>query len=132
VTTTIKDPWDEEQPTGLSVSAPQAAAYQFQSGGVIDMLKKLKDKFSDERTTLEKEEMSQKQSYELLIQDLTDSVERATKAKGRKEKTRGARQEDAANAKGVQFGQKWFSSGEACLQNTEGSHSSRRVQCRRR
>jgi hypothetical protein len=100
VTTTIKDPWDEEQPTGLSVSAPQAAAYQFQSGGVIDMLKKLKDKFSDERTTLEKEEMSQKQSYELLIQDLTDSVERATKAKGRKEKTRGQRQEDAANAKG--------------------------------
>ena len=26
------------------MSAPQAAAYQFQSGGVIDMLKKLKDK----------------------------------------------------------------------------------------
>ena len=40
-------------------------------------------RFSDERTTLEKEEMSQKQSYELLIQDLTDSVERATKAKAR-------------------------------------------------
>merc|ERR1719465_244316 len=41
---------------GLAVSAPEANAYEFQSQGIIDMLHKLLDKFSDERTTLEKEE----------------------------------------------------------------------------
>jgi len=100
VTSNIKDPFDEDAHIGLSVSAPQANAYEFQSGGVVDMLKKLKDKFEDERTQLEKEEMSQKQAYEMLIQDLTDSVERATAAKRRKAKTRGQRAEDAATAKG--------------------------------
>merc|ERR1719331_2770270 len=34
----------QDQP-GLSVSAPQANAYEFQSGGVVGMLEKLKDKF---------------------------------------------------------------------------------------
>merc|ERR1712048_637865 len=42
---------------GLAVSAPEANAYEFQSGGVIEMLEKLLDKFIAERTTLEKEEM---------------------------------------------------------------------------
>merc|ERR1719331_2283030 len=60
----------------MSVSAPQANAYEFQSGGVVDMLTKLKDKFEDERAALEKEEMTAKQSYEMMMQDLTDQVER--------------------------------------------------------
>merc|ERR1719446_1902777 len=42
---------------GLAVSAPEANAYEFQSSGVVEMLEKLLDKFIDERTTLEKEEM---------------------------------------------------------------------------
>merc|ERR1719484_189326 len=63
----------------MSVSAPQANAYEFQSGGVVDMLTKLKDKFEDERAALEKEEMTAKQSYEMMMQDLTDQVERAEK-----------------------------------------------------
>merc|ERR1719171_373287 len=42
------------QPAGLSVSAPEANAYEFQSGGVVEMLEKLLDKFRDERSTLEK------------------------------------------------------------------------------
>ena len=42
------------------MSAPEANAYEFQSHGVIEMLEKLLDKFIDERTTLEKEEMNSK------------------------------------------------------------------------
>merc|ERR1719199_2436861 len=45
---------------GLAVSAPEANAYEFQSSGVVEMLEKLLDKFIDERTTLEKEEMNSK------------------------------------------------------------------------
>merc|ERR1719174_631348 len=43
---------------GLAVSAPEANAYEFQSHGVIEMLEKLLDKFIDERTTLQKEEVN--------------------------------------------------------------------------
>merc|ERR1719443_2671252 len=47
-----------QDPEGLAVSAPEANAYEFQSSGVVEMLEKLLDKFIDERTTLEKEEMN--------------------------------------------------------------------------
>merc|ERR1719171_1935908 len=49
-----------QDPEGLAVSAPEANAYEFQSSGVGEMLEKLLDKFIDERTTLEKEEMNSK------------------------------------------------------------------------
>merc|ERR1719333_2060188 len=53
------------EPTeGLAVSAPEANAYEFQSSGVVEMLEKLLDKFIDERTTLEKEEMNSKHAYD--------------------------------------------------------------------
>merc|ERR1719486_1120406 len=84
----------------MSVSAPQANAYEFQSGGVVDMLTKLKDKFEDERAALEKEEMTAKQSYEMMMQDLTDQVERAEKQRERKSQRKAQREEDAAAAKG--------------------------------
>merc|ERR1719238_2145209 len=63
---------------GLAVSAPEANAYEFQSQGIIDMLEKLLDKFSDERTTLEKEETNSRHAFEMLIQDLTAQVDNAT------------------------------------------------------
>merc|ERR1719247_517019 len=58
----------EEAPEGLAVSAPEANAYEFQSSGVVEMLEKLLDKFIDERTTLEKEEMNSKHAYDMLMQ----------------------------------------------------------------
>jgi len=84
----------------LAVSAPQANAYEFQSGGVVDMLEKLADKFADERGTLEQEEMDAKHSYEMMIQDLTDEIERAEAEKARKLRTKGQREEDQATAEG--------------------------------
>merc|ERR1712216_1082586 len=68
----------EDQPEGLAVSAPEANAYEFQSHGVIEMLEKLLDKFIDERTTLEKEEMNSKHAYDMLMQDLNAQVAQAT------------------------------------------------------
>merc|ERR1719326_2622681 len=56
------------EPEGLAVSAPEANAYEFQSSGVVEMLEKLLDKFIDERTTLEKEEMNSKHAYDMLMQ----------------------------------------------------------------
>ena len=63
-----------QDPEGLAVSAPEANAYEFQSSGVVEMLEKLLDKFIDERTTLEKEEMNSKHAYDMLMQDLKAQI----------------------------------------------------------
>merc|ERR1719443_1989980 len=57
-------------PDPMSVSAPEASAYEFQSGGVVDMLENLKEKFEDELRDLEKEEMNAEHAYELMSVDL--------------------------------------------------------------
>jgi len=51
-----------------------ADGYGFQSHSVIDMLEKLKDKFVDERADLEKSELSQRHAYDMLQQDLKESI----------------------------------------------------------
>merc|ERR1719453_2136983 len=85
---------------GLGVSAPQANAYEFQSGGVVEMLEGLLDKFNNERNTLEKEEMQSRQAFEMLASDLSQSIAAATKSRDEKAKTKAQREEDAAGAKG--------------------------------
>jgi len=54
--------------------APTANAYEFKSGDIITMLESLKDKFTEERRELEKEEMSRRHAHESLAQDLGQSI----------------------------------------------------------
>jgi len=58
-------------------SAPEPHGYEFQSQSVIDMLEKLHDKFSEELALREKEELSQRHAYELVIQGYTNSIKNA-------------------------------------------------------
>jgi DNA repair exonuclease SbcCD ATPase subunit len=87
-------------PEELSVAAPEANAYEFQSAGIVEMLDKLEDKFDDQRNTLEKDEMDNKHSYQMLMQGLQDTTEKLKKQLGRKAERKTQRQEDAAAAKG--------------------------------
>merc|ERR1719238_239290 len=89
-----------EADDGLAVSAPEANAYEFQSSGVIEMLEKLLDKFIDERTTLEKEEMNSKQAFEMLMQDLTAQINQATRDKDEKSESKASKLQAKANAEG--------------------------------
>jgi len=75
---------DAEPTEGLAVSAPEANAYEFQSSGVVEMLEKLLDKFVDERTTLEKEEMNSKHAFDMLMQDLNAQIAQATQDRDEK------------------------------------------------
>jgi len=59
------------------VQEPEAYGYEFQSHSVIDMLEKLKEKFIDERSDLEKAELSQRHAYDMLTQDLKASIANA-------------------------------------------------------
>merc|ERR1719486_975236 len=82
------------------MEAPEANAYEFQSGGVVSVLEKLKLKFEDQRLALEKEEMTSKANFEVLLQQLTDDIKADNAAIKKKTATKAKRLEDAANAKG--------------------------------
>eukprot|EP00928_Gymnodinium_smaydae_P054004 TRINITY_DN37857_c0_g1_i1.p1 TRINITY_DN37857_c0_g1~~TRINITY_DN37857_c0_g1_i1.p1 ORF type:complete len:723 (-),score=210.08 TRINITY_DN37857_c0_g1_i1:141-2309(-) len=68
-----------EAPAGLSYDAPQANAYEFQSSSIVDLLKRLKDEFRSKLSECQKQEMNSKHAFEMIKQDLSDSIEIATK-----------------------------------------------------
>jgi len=90
----------EESAEGLAVSAPEANGYEFQSHGVIEMLEKLLDKFIDERTTLEKEEMNARHAFEMLMQDLKAQIDQATQDRDEKAETKAKKLQAKAEAEG--------------------------------
>lgn len=90
----------QQTPSALNYKAPEAYGYEFQSAGVIDMLEKLLDKFEDERTVLEKEEMNAQAAHDLLKQDLEAQIKLATEARNAKESEKAQKHQSAAQAKG--------------------------------
>merc|ERR550514_2558504 len=82
----------------LAVTAPEAASYEFQSGGVVEMLGKLGDKFKAELHDLEKAEILAGQEFTLQIQELVNQIEMATDESEMKKKAE--RAQDEAEAKG--------------------------------
>jgi len=80
--------------------APEAAGYEFQSQGVIDMLEKLDEKFHAERTTLENEERNSKQAYDLLMQDLKAQLTQAKADRDTKSEVKAKKLQAKATAEG--------------------------------
>jgi predicted nucleic acid-binding Zn-ribbon protein len=70
---------------GDDYAAPEANAYENQSGGLIEMLKKLQDEFREKLGECQKAEMNSKAAYDMVVADLTASIENA--GKDIKEKT---------------------------------------------
>jgi prefoldin subunit 5 len=83
------------------ISAPEANAYEFQASGIFDMLEKLKDKFADEKTDLEKEEMNARHAYEMLVQDLKAQITAATADREEKAQEKATKLQGAAEDKGT-------------------------------
>jgi prefoldin subunit 5 len=90
----------EDPAEGLAVSAPEANAYESQSGGVIEMLEKLLDKFISERTTLEKEEMNSKHAYDMLMQDLKAQIDQDETDRSESAENKAKRLQAKADAEG--------------------------------
>jgi len=84
----------------LAASAPEANAYEFQSAGIVKMLKKLLEKFMDERRGIEKEEVASKSAYDTLIKDLEDQIAEATDRREWKSGNRAKQLEMKAEDKG--------------------------------
>merc|ERR1719353_2845335 len=89
-----------QQDPELAYDAPEANAYEFQSGGVVDMLEKLQDEFSSKKTDLEKEELAAQQGFEQIMQQLADEIENAEFEISKKTKHRAQTQQDKAEFEG--------------------------------
>merc|ERR1719453_1830033 len=63
---------DDQAPT-----PPEANAYENQSGGIVDMLKNLQDDFRKKAKECEKAEMNSQHAFNMVKQDLEDSISRA-------------------------------------------------------
>lgn len=82
----------------LGRSAPEANAYEFQSGGVVEMLQTLEDQFVKEKRDLEKEEAEKKHASQMLVQTLNDQIENASSNSKDRARDKAQREEDAAIA----------------------------------
>merc|ERR1719168_2510 len=89
-----------QQDPELAYAAPEANAYEFQSGGVVEMLEKLMDEFSSKKTDLEKEELGAQQAYEQIRQQLADNIENAEFEIAKKTKLRAETQQNKADLEG--------------------------------
>jgi chromosome segregation ATPase len=79
---------DEAPDEMLHRSAPEAAGYESQSGGIVQMLEDLLDDFVAKKTDLEKEELNAEHAYGGIMQHLTDNIEKASQEISRKTKRR--------------------------------------------
>merc|ERR1719162_1205570 len=55
--------------------APAVAAYEFQSSGIVDMLKSMRDRFQKELGELEKEEMNKSHAFDMQVQHLGNTID---------------------------------------------------------
>jgi chromosome segregation ATPase len=81
-------------------TAPEAHVFESQSGGVMQIVEDLGDKFSAEKNELEKREMNEKSAHEMMVADLTDQIEGATKERNKKTAFKAQREQESADASG--------------------------------
>merc|ERR1719188_781159 len=84
------------QEASAASGAPEVAAYEFQSGGIVGVLKDLLDKFKSQLSDTETQESNQAHFYELEMIHLNNAIETSTK--DRDEKAALKAQHEAASA----------------------------------
>jgi len=85
---------------GIDVKAPEAASFESQSGGVVDMMVDLQDKLREQTASSETEEMNAQHACDMMMQSLTDQIEGHHALRGRKASTKKGKEQDSASAKG--------------------------------
>jgi hypothetical protein len=97
---TIESFLSMEQRDADDLAAPEANAYEFQSGGIVQVVEEILDKFVNKRTKIEKGEMSSKQAFEMAKLDLNAQIEQATADKDEKAEAKAKNLQDKATAEG--------------------------------
>merc|ERR1719473_1423778 len=84
----------------LEVGAPEAKKFESQSGGVLQMVEEMGAKMEDKREAIEKEEMNKKHAFDMMSQELTDSIENNQQASAKKASNKAEAAEAKAQAEG--------------------------------
>jgi len=84
----------------LEVGTPEAAAYESSASGVVPMIEELQDKFKDELNDLEKAESEERHAHNMMVQELTDQTEAATREKNSAKSSKAKNEEAKAEAEG--------------------------------
>jgi septal ring factor EnvC (AmiA/AmiB activator) len=82
------------------LGAPEADSYEFQSEGVIQMFDDLEHKMADERSDGQKGEMNKKHSYDMLMQELVNRMDRTKDERERDTAEKAAKTQALADAQG--------------------------------
>lgn len=90
----------EDEGIAIDQPNPQAAAYEGSSGGIIDLVEKLGEKFTEELRALEKAEFNAKSAHAMMQKDLTAQIDMAKMEVGTKTTTKGKTLELEAESKG--------------------------------
>lgn len=80
----IFDPSHNDKEEALAVSAPESAKFESSSGGIVSMMEELKGKLSDERDALEEDEAKEQHTFDMLAQELTDTIEEQSATRNKK------------------------------------------------
>lgn len=73
------------------LGAPTVDAYEFQGGGILEMVKKMKSDFESKLHDLEMDETNSAHAFKLIKSDLTDSIQMAIKDLSEKSQTKAGR-----------------------------------------
>jgi len=84
----------------LSSSAPDAKAYESQSGSILDTLEDMKEKAVAMRNKAQKEEMNAKHAFEMLAQSLKNTITQDQKEMAESKATKAASEEAKSIAEG--------------------------------
>merc|ERR1719487_914867 len=79
---------------------PKVAAYESQSGGIVEMLEKLLKKFKKELADCEEEEANKAHNYDLEMLHLSNSIEAATSDREEKAAVKATKTGEKAEAEG--------------------------------
>jgi len=82
------------------LGAPDPAAYESKSGGIVDVLEDMKEKAETQLSEARKAEMTSKQNFEMLKMSLTDKISAQTKEMDDTKATKAAAEETKASAEG--------------------------------
>merc|ERR1719498_1323001 len=80
--------FEQEGSQSRDGGAPDVAAYEFQSGGVIEMMEGLLDKFEKQLAEVEARETSAQQNYDMNKVQLTDLLSHSTRSREEKAATK--------------------------------------------
>merc|ERR1719161_2590833 len=82
------------------LGAPDPAAYENQSGGIVDALNKLLEDAETQLSDARKTESKLQHNYDMLKQDLTDKIKFGTREMDKAKKDKAANEETKATAEG--------------------------------